>query len=108
MLGAVLLGREQAGGVAVARRCRPGDRVEARPSAFELDERLGRGADEGEAVELEQEQVGRGVDPAQRTVELERRRGRRPLGPLREDDLEGVAGPDVLLRLDHAPLVIVP
>ena len=26
---------------------------------------------------------------------------------MREDNLEGIAGPDVLLRLDHAPLVVV-
>src|SRR4051812_23741142 len=79
----VLLGREQACGVAVARRRRPGDRVETRAPAFELDQRLGRGADKSEAVELEQKQIGRRVDPAQRAVELERGSGRRSLGALR-------------------------
>ena len=59
-----------------------------------LDERLGRGADQGELAELEQEEVRRRVDAAQRAVELERGRGGRPLGALREDDLEGVAGAD--------------
>ena len=41
--------------------------------ALALDERLGRGADERDAVELEQEEVGGGVDAAQRAVERERR-----------------------------------
>src|SRR5207302_2753841 len=69
--------------------------------------RLWRGADECDAVELEQEEVRGRVDPAQRAIELERRRRRRALGALRENDLEGVAGPDVLLRPDDAPLVIM-
>ena len=62
VLGAVLLGREQPLGVALAGLRRAGDRVQrcARPVA--LDERLGRRADEREPVELEQEEVRRGVD----------------------------------------------
>ena len=85
------------------RRPRPGAVVPAiglrlarRPSS--LDERLGRGADQGDLAELEQEEVRRGVDAAERAVEVERARRGRPLGALREDDLEGVAGADVLLR----------
>ena len=70
---------------------RAGDRVERGARALALDERLGRGADEREAVELEQEEVGRGVDAPERAVERERRRRGRPLRPLREHDLEGVA-----------------
>ena len=62
-----------------------------------LDERLGRGADERDSAELEQEEVRRGVHAPKRAVERERRRARRALGPLREDDLERVAGTDVLL-----------
>ena len=86
---------------------RAGDRVQRGPPALRLDERLGRGADQREAVQLEQEQVRRRVDAPQRAVELERRRRRRPLCPLREHDLEGVAGPDVLLRAHHRTLVLV-
>ena len=51
----------------------PGDRVHRRARALELHERLGRGADEREAVELEQEEVRRRVDPPQRPVDRERR-----------------------------------
>ena len=52
---------------------RAGDRVHARAALLDLDERLRRGADEREAVELEQEEVRRGVDAAQRAVQVERR-----------------------------------
>ena len=81
VLGPVLLGGEQPLGVAVARARRAGDRVHrrARPSA--LDERLRRRADERDAVELEQEEVRRRVDAAQRAVERERRRRRSAARP---------------------------
>ena len=102
VLGAVLLGGEQPLGVAVAGRGRAGDRVQARARALELHVRLGRRADQREVAELEQEQVRRGVDPAQRPVDRERRGRRRPLRALREHDLERVAGPDVLLAAEHA------
>ena len=72
VLGAVLLGGEQPLGVALARLRRAGDRVQRGARALALDERLGRGADEREAVELEQEEVRRRVDAAQRAVERER------------------------------------
>ena len=49
-------------------------------------------------VELDEEEVRRRVDPAECPVQLERRGRRRPLGALRDDDLEGVARADVLLR----------
>ena len=98
VLGAVLLRCEQPLGVAGAGLRRAGDRVQARARALGLDERLRRGADQGQVAELEQEEVGRRVDAAERPVELERARGGRALGALGEDDLEGVAGADVLLR----------
>ena len=85
MLGAVLLRGEQPLGVArrPARSCpRSGSARARRPSHLTM--RLGRRADQREPVELEQEEVRRRVDPAQRAVELERRGGRRPLGALRE------------------------
>ena len=107
VLGAVLLRREQPLGVALARAAvvpAIGFRLARR--ALDLDERLRRRADQGEVAELEQEEVRRRVDAAERPVELERARRGRPLGALREDDLEGVAGADVLLRREHAALVL--
>ena len=59
-------------------------------------------------AELEQEEVRRWVDATQRAVELDRGGGRRPLGALRDDDLEGVAFADVLLRaLDTAETAVL-
>ena len=107
VLRAVLLGVEQPLGVPVARARGAGDRVQRGPTPFRLDERLRRGTDEREAVELEQEQVRRRIDPAQRAVELERARRGGPLGALGEDDLEGVPRADVLLGLDDRALVFV-
>ena len=97
---------EQRLGVTVARRDRAGDRVQLGARALALDDRLRRRADQREPVQLEQEQVRRRVDPPQRAVELQRRRGRRPLCALRDDDLECIARADVLLRRSHAPLVL--
>ena len=54
-----------------------------------------------QAVQLEQEQIRRRIDPAQRAVELERCRRGRTLRPLRRDALEDVAQDDVLLHLAH-------
>ena len=103
VLGTVLLGGEQPLGVALARTGRAGDRVDRCPRAVALDERLRRGADERELAQLEQEEVGRRVHAPQRPVERERRDGRRPLGTLREHDLERIAAPDELLARDRRP-----
>ena len=105
MLGAVLLRGEQPLGVPVADPGRPGDRVQARSRALELHVRLRRRSDHRVVAELEQEHVRGRVDPAQRAVDRERRSGRRPLRPLREHDLEGVPGADVLLAAENALLV---
>ena len=81
--------------------------TEAGAAVLAGDEPLGRGADERDPVELEQEEVRRRVDAAERPVDVERRRRRRPLGPLRRDALEDVAGDDVLLhRLDHLDVAL--
>ena len=67
MLGAVLLRREQALGVAVARPRRPGDRVEARAACPRASRCVsGERADQRVVAELEQEEVRRRVDAAQR------------------------------------------
>ena len=108
VLGPVLLRGEQALGVTVAGSGRAGDRVQARLPVGSLDERLRRGADEREVVQLEQEQVRRRIDPPQRPVQLERGGRRRPLGALREHDLERVARADVPLRPLDAALVLEP
>src|SRR4029450_204911 len=72
-----LLGGEKLLGVALAWVSRPGDRVEARPRPLQLHEGLGGGADEGDAVEVEEEVVGRGIDAAERPIEREGRYVRR-------------------------------
>ena len=82
VLRPVLLGGEKLLGVALARAGRPGDRVQARPRPLQLHEGLGGGADERDAVEVEQEVVRRGVDAAERPVEREGRDVRRSLRPL--------------------------
>ena len=97
---------EQRLGVAVARRDRARDRVQLGAACLALDDRLRRGADQREPVELEQEEIRRRVDAAERAVELERGRGRRPLGALRDDDLERVAGADVAPSRVDASLVL--
>ena len=85
-----------------------GDRVEGGATALCLDQRLRRGADERDAVELEQEQVGRRVDAPERPVERERGCRGRSLGALREHDLKSVAGADMLLHPHDGALVVVP
>jgi hypothetical protein len=108
VLGAVLLRGEQPLGVALATGGGAGDRVQARPRAFCLHVRLRGRAHERDAVELEQEEVRRRVDLAQRAVNGERRDVRVALGALRENDLEDVAAADVLLRDAHPALVLGP
>ena len=107
VLRAVLLRREQRRRVALAGRDRPGDRVQLGAAARALDDRLGRAAHEREVAELEEEEVRRRVDAAQRPVELDRRRRRRAGRALRDHDLEDVALADVLLRaLDAAEVLL--
>ena len=79
-----------------AARVGAGDRPRLDPAAADLDQRLGRGAGDLEVAELEEVHVGGGVDRAQAAVDREGLdRGRRREA-LRGDDLEGVAGVDVL------------
>ena len=99
VLGSVLLRGKQPLDVALGRLGRAGDRAVADTAVLAGDEPLGRGADERDPVELEQEEVGRGVHAPQGAVDVERRGGGRPLGALRRDALEDVAGHDVLLHV---------
>ena len=102
VLRAVLLGGEEPLDVALGRVGRAGYRAEARAAVLARDETLGREADERDAVELEEEEVRRRVDPAKRPVDVERRCRRGPFGALRRHALEHVAGDDVLLHeADH-------
>ena len=79
-----------------AARPRAGDRARRDAAAVDGQQRLGRGADDLEVLEVEEVHVRRRVDRPQAAVDRERldRRGRRPA--LRRDDLEGVAGVHVL------------
>ena len=105
VLGAILLRRQEALDVPLVRRRRPGDRTDARVPVLACDEALGRRADERDAVQLEQEEVRRRIDPAQSPVEREGRRRGGPLRALRRDDLVRVTRPDVLLARPHHLLV---
>ena len=81
---------------------RPGDGLEIGDPLFEADHDLRRGADEMEVIKAEEEHVGRGVDVAERPVEINRVRRGFPMEPLGEDDLDDIARGDVLLGLaDH-------
>ena len=98
---------EQRGCVAVARRDRPGDRVQLGAAAGALDDRLRRAADEREVAELQEKEVRRRVDAPQRAVELDGRGRGRAGRALRDHDLEDVALADVLLRaLDAAEVLL--
>ncbi len=91
--------------VVAAAGSRPGDR--ARPDSIPLDpnQHLGRSPGQGEIAEIEKVHVGRRVDPPEGPVDRERRGGAAPLEPLRQDHLEDVAGPDVVLGPPHPRLV---
>ena len=58
--------------------------------------------DDLEAAEIEEAEIGRGIDAPQRAIERERRQFEAAGEALRKHDLEGVARDDVILRLgDH-------
>jgi hypothetical protein len=68
---------------------------------------FGGGADEGHALEFQQEHVGRGVDSAGGAVDVERagaERGREALGT---DHLDDVAGGDVFLGAGDVGGIVV-
>ena len=69
---------------------------------------LRRSADEREAVQLQQEHVGRGIDRAGGAVNVQRRGLDRRREALRADHLDDVARGDVLLGLEHVGEELLP
>ena len=96
------VGRER--GVLVGGGAAPagaGDGVQQRPAAGHLEVRLGRRADDVEAVEPKQVHVWRGVRRPQHPVDVQRVGLGGALEPLRHNDLEALAVADRLLRRLH-------
>ncbi len=102
MLGALLLVGQQLGGdplvllEVAAARARAGDRAGRHVVAGDGEQRLGRRAGDLEVAEVEVVHVRRRVDRPQPAVDRERLLVDRGAPALRRDDLEGVAGVDVL------------
>ena len=112
MLGALLRIGQQVGGerLVLGRRCaapaRAGDRADGDLAVAQPHQDLRARADDREAAEIEEEQEGRGVEPAQRAVEGEGRQLEGQLEALGRHDLEDVAGEDVFLGpLDHGVIL---
>ena len=78
-----------------------GDRVQQGAPSGDLEVRLGRRTDDVESVKAEQIHVRAGVGGPQHPVDVQRVGVGRSLEALGDNDLEALAGPDVLLgRLD--------
>ena len=105
-------------GAAAPRRAARPPRERPRASAFrrsgaagrarrDLEQGLGAGADDVEAVEAQQVHVGARVRPAQHPVDVQRSAPVSALEPLRDHDLERLARTDLLLgRLDGVHVVV--
>ena len=89
-----------------AARPRAGDRADGDRAVAHPHQDLRARADDREAAEIEEIQERRGIDPAQRAVERERRQRERRLEALRQHDLEDVAGGDVFLGALHHRAVL--
>ena len=85
-----------------AARPRAGDRTQLRVSAVELDQRLGRGADDHPLAELAVIHVGRRVEQPQRAIGLEGIEIAAPREAHRQHELVHVARGDRLLGAAHA------
>ena len=89
-----------------ARPC-AGDRVERHLAIDHLDQHLGRGSDELKTVHVDVEHVRRGVDGAQRTVQVKRPDVGAAGHPVRQHHLDHLAIVNVLFPdLDHVRVVI--
>ena len=80
----------------VAAAAGAGQRADGHLAVDHPDHDLRRTAHQRDARRADVEHERAGVDHPQRAVDLERMRPDRHLQPLAEDDLEDVAGPDVL------------
>ena len=114
VLGVLLgVGQKPFGPLAVQRRVsgaesRARDGVDRGAAVLDLAVRLGRGAEDAEAPEIEIEEVGRGIDAPQRTVDLEIVALKRLFEAAAQHDLEHVAAQAVAHALaDHLPVGLV-
>ena len=111
MLGALLRIGEQLGLERLvlvrggAARAGAGDRADGDGAAAHLDQDFRARSGDREVAEVEEIEIGRGIDPPQRAIERERRQLERRLEALRQHDLEDVAGGDVFLGGAHHALV---
>src|SRR3546814_9402464 len=94
-----ILGKRAVLGRRGAARARAGDRADGDRVVAQAHQDLWTGADDGEAAQVDEEEEGRGVQPAQRAIEREGRQPERQRQALRQHDLKDVAGQDVLLGL---------
>src|SRR5205085_8460338 len=81
-----------------AARHRAGDRAYRDGAVAHAHQNFRARSRDREAAEIEKEQEGRRIDSAKRPVERKRRERERRLEPLRQYDLEDIAGRDVFLR----------
>ena len=96
-----LAGQAQVILLVLAARARASDRTRPQDAVLELHEQLRRAGDEGEACEAQQAHVRRGIDDAQRLVDLLRRRAQLPALSHGQVDLEHVTLGDVGLDALH-------
>ena len=80
---------------------RAGDRTNLNFAVLTANMDFRRSADEGKARQFEQEHVRRRIDRAGGAIDVQRRRLDRSREALRADDLDDVAGSDVLLCLQN-------
>ena len=89
-----------------AARTRTGDRTHGDFAAFDAHHHLRRGTRQREFAELQEEQIGRGVDRAKAPIDVEWRGAERAFEALRENHLDDVTRVHVLLRAPHHCLVV--
>ena len=80
---------------------RAGNRADGHDLASGLDQDFRARTTDCERAAIEEEQIRRGVDPAQSAIERKRRERKRRLETLRQHHLKDVAGGDVFLGLQH-------
>src|SRR3984957_41150 len=83
---------------AFSSRPRAGDWADGALAVAHAHQDLGTRADDLEAAEVEKAEIRGRIDPPQRSIERERRKVEAAREALRQHDLEGVAGGDIVLR----------